>query len=566
MDGSPGPGGPGGGTNGPKGGTGPSPSINQAQAGEQGQVQQPQQAGGIRGPGGAMQQQQQQGGMAGMPGQRQAGRGMPPGAGMGRGMPSSPMGPGGMPGGPGGPGVPGGPGGPGGGLPSGMMRNAGPGRGMGAGGPGGPGGPMGMGGMAPGPSGGPSRGPGGDSELFATGFKMTPTTRLLQYTNTQRRRPQDNNIGFWRTFVKEFFAPGSLMRWCVSSNSGKDNASGSRTMVSTVDALPRLFQVKYESGLKEEFLFLGQPQELYLPNGHTIVLFESLMEEAVFEELRVIRVGKLRILFNNVMQMRLWEFSIEGHCNLVPHRLILNKLQHLKDMNAEIQKRAMAVLNQRNQTPQQHEEILQGSIQEMLMLTNQMASSMEQVCVNDHGYSKRFMRSLQVADVINILEDLFHMSQQNPEIGPMEHLQIFAKEVSKPNGMPPGMRRSMPSSTDMFDQEMMSNNMSAPVEMMGGNQMDVQANMRKQQQWSPAMQQQMKPDGGMQQISPNMQPMQPGMGWQMQGGSRGLRVSQGSGMMASEAPGMMSMQGQRQGGQMGMQGESPNLQMNNEGE
>lgn len=100
----------------------------------------------------------------------------------------------------------------------------------------------------------------------------------------------------------------------------------------------------------------------------------------------------------------------------------------------------------------------------------------------------------------------------------------------------------------------------------GGNQMDVQANMRKQQQWSPAMQQQMKPDGGMQQISPNMQPMQPGMGWQMQGGSRGLRVSQGSGMMASEAPGMMSMQGQRQGGQMGMQGESPNLQMNNEGE
>jgi hypothetical protein len=86
------------------------------------------------------------------------------------------------------------------------------------------------------------------------------------------------------------------------------------------------------------------------------VLFESLMEEAVFEELRVIRVGKLRILFNHVMQMRLWEFSIEGHCNLVPHRLIINKLQHLKDMNAEIQKRAMTVLSQRNQTPQQQEE------------------------------------------------------------------------------------------------------------------------------------------------------------------------------------------------------------------
>jgi hypothetical protein len=70
--------------------------------------------------------------------------------------------------------------------------------------------------------------------------------------------------------------------------------------------------------------------------------------------------------------------------------------------------------------------ILQGTIQEMLMLTNQMSSSMEQVCVNDHGYSKRFMRSLQVADVINILEDLFHMSQNNPEIGPMEHLQASA--------------------------------------------------------------------------------------------------------------------------------------------
>mmetsp|Transcript_13200 Transcript_13200/g.31252 ORF Transcript_13200/g.31252 Transcript_13200/m.31252 type:complete len:564 (+) Transcript_13200:192-1883(+) len=420
-------------------------------------------------------------------------------------------------------------------MGSGGMRQQGMGGGMGNMGS------MGNMGQGPSPRDSPAANTGQGGNMFSSGFKMTPTTRLLQYTNTQRRRPQDNNLEFWRMFVQEFFAPGSLMRWCVSSNS---KSSGARTMVSSVEALPRLFQVKYESGLMEELLFLGQPQELYLPNGHIIVLFESLMEEAVFEELRVIRVGKLRILFNSMMKMRLWEFSIDGHCNLVPHRLILGKLQRLKDMNVEIQKRAMTVLNRSNQTPQQQEQILQGTIQEMLMLTNQMASSMEQVCVNDHGYSKRFMRSLQVADVINILQDLFVMCEQNPDMGPIATLQAYAQDYAKTHEMHGPVHEGMPGGHDMAPDAMIGGQMG--MDMMG-SPIEVQSNMSA---WSPALRNQamnmpMGQEDAM--LSPQMMGGGGGGGPQMM--PRGM-MQGGQGMSAGYSPGMMGGGGGGNGGMM----------------
>jgi hypothetical protein len=40
--------------------------------------------------------------------------------------------------------------------------------------------------------------------------------RLMQYMYHQRHRPSDNDIGFWREFVSEYFAPHAKKRWCVS--------------------------------------------------------------------------------------------------------------------------------------------------------------------------------------------------------------------------------------------------------------------------------------------------------------------------------------------------------------
>lgn len=55
-------------------------------------------------------------------------------------------------------------------------------------------------------------------------------------------------------------------------------------------------------------------------------MFDSLMEEAVFPSSRAIRIGKLRVLFAPDMKIKMWEFSIDGHCNMVPHRLVLGQV------------------------------------------------------------------------------------------------------------------------------------------------------------------------------------------------------------------------------------------------
>eukprot|EP00249_Psilotum_nudum_P000300 c11309_g1_i1 orf=1585-2136(+) len=39
--------------------------------------------------------------------------------------------------------------------------------------------------------------------------------RLMHYMFSQRRRPHDNTITFWRKFVAEYFAPCAKKRWCV---------------------------------------------------------------------------------------------------------------------------------------------------------------------------------------------------------------------------------------------------------------------------------------------------------------------------------------------------------------
>jgi hypothetical protein len=63
--------------------------------------------------------------------------------------------------------------------------------------------------------------------------------------------------------------------------------------------LPRLFKIKYDSGLQDELLFLDLPQEKYvLPSGRMVLEYADAVHESVFRDLRVVRYGKLRVTFS----------------------------------------------------------------------------------------------------------------------------------------------------------------------------------------------------------------------------------------------------------------------------
>ncbi|KAL6962313.1 hypothetical protein U1Q18_037272, partial [Sarracenia purpurea var. burkii] len=138
--------------------------------------------------------------------------------------------------------------------------------------------------------------------------------RLTRYMYEQQHRPEDNSIEFWRKFVNEFFAPNAKKKWCVSMYGNGRQATGvfpqdvwhceicnrkpGRGFEATVEVLPRLFKIKYESGTLEELLYVDMPREYQNSCGQIVLDYAKAIQESVFDQLRVVRDGQLRMVFS----------------------------------------------------------------------------------------------------------------------------------------------------------------------------------------------------------------------------------------------------------------------------
>ncbi|KAF3610891.1 hypothetical protein DY000_02047937 [Brassica cretica] len=169
--------------------------------------------------------------------------------------------------------------------------------------------------------------------------------RLTQYMYRQQHRPEDNNIEFWRKFVAEYFAPNAKKRWCVSMyGSGRQttgvfpqdvwhceicNRKPGRGFEATAEVLPRLFKIKYESGTLEELLYVDMPRESQNSSGQIVLEYAKATQESVFEHLRVVRDGQLRIVFSPDLKIFSWEFCARRHEELIPRRLLIPQVSQL---------------------------------------------------------------------------------------------------------------------------------------------------------------------------------------------------------------------------------------------
>lgn len=124
----------------------------------------------------------------------------------------------------------------------------------------------------------------------------------------------------------------------------------------TVEVLPRLCKIKYDSGTQEELLYVDMPREYQNASGQIVLDYAKAIQESVFDQLRVVRDGQLRIVFNSDLkvsrsqkwflftrlfsaplsisiflvyyflqpwQICSWEFCARRHEELVPRRLIV---------------------------------------------------------------------------------------------------------------------------------------------------------------------------------------------------------------------------------------------------
>lgn len=243
--------------------------------------------------------------------------------------------------------------------------------------------------------------------------------------------------------MAEYFAPNAKKKWCVSLyGSGRQttgvfpqdvwhceicNRKPGRGFEATVEVLPRLFKIKYESGTLEELLYVDMPREYQNSSGQIVLDYAKAIQESVFDQLRVVRDGQLRIVFSLDLKICSWEFCARRHEELIPRRLLIPQVTQLGIAAQKYQ------ASTQNASSNLSVPELQNNCNMFVSSARQLAKVLEVPLVNDLGYTKRYVRCLQISEVVNSMKDLIDYSRETGT-GPMESLANFPRRTNAASG------------------------------------------------------------------------------------------------------------------------------------
>ncbi|XP_071725189.1 probable transcriptional regulator SLK2 [Rutidosis leptorrhynchoides] len=267
--------------------------------------------------------------------------------------------------------------------------------------------------------------------------------RLMQYLYHQRQRPPDNTIAYWRKFVAEYYSPRAKKRWCLSlyDNVG-DHALGvfrqaamdawhcdicgsksGRGFEATYEVLPRLNEIKFGSGVIDELLFLDLPREVRFSSGLMMLEYGKAVQESVYEQLRVVREGQLRIMFTHDLKMLSWEFCARRHEELLPRKLVAPQVNQL----LQVAQKCQTTMSEAGSDGVSQQD-WQTNSNMVLSAGRQLAKSLELQSLNDLGFSKRYVRCLQISEVVNSMKDLIDFCREQ-KAGPIEGLKSYPRHA-----------------------------------------------------------------------------------------------------------------------------------------
>lgn len=268
--------------------------------------------------------------------------------------------------------------------------------------------------------------------------------RLMQYMFHQSHRPADNSILYWRKFVAEYFAPRAKKRWCFSLyNNAGNHAFGAfpqaamdawqcgicgsksgKGFETTYEVLPRLDQIKFDHGVLDELLYLDMPHESRLRSGMMVLEYAKAVQESVHEQCRVVREGQLRIIFTPDLKILCWEFCARSHEELLPRRMIANQVNQLLQAAHKYQ----TAVNEKGSSAVSSQD-LQASCNMFLSTGRQLARNVDLQLLNDLGFPKRYVRCLQISEVVNCMKDLIDFSQSH-KMGPIDSLKNYTQQAA----------------------------------------------------------------------------------------------------------------------------------------
>ncbi|KAK8599504.1 hypothetical protein V6N13_077425 [Hibiscus sabdariffa] len=268
--------------------------------------------------------------------------------------------------------------------------------------------------------------------------------RLMQYLYHQRQRPLDNTFAYWRKFVAEYYSPRAKKRWCLSlyDNVGSHalgvfpqaamdawhcdicGSKSGRGFEATFEVLPRLNEIKFGSGVVDELLFLDLPRECRFPSGIMMLEYGKAVQESVYEQLRVVREGQLRIIFTQDLKILSWEFCARRHEELFPRRLVAPQVNQL----LQVAQKCQSSISEGGSEGVSQQD-LQTNNNMVLTAGRQLVKSLELQLLNDLGFSKRYVRCLQIAEVVCSMKDLIDFCREH-KVGPIDGLKNYPRHAS----------------------------------------------------------------------------------------------------------------------------------------
>ncbi|XP_010521351.1 PREDICTED: probable transcriptional regulator SLK3 [Tarenaya hassleriana] len=266
--------------------------------------------------------------------------------------------------------------------------------------------------------------------------------RLMMYLYHQQQRPE-NCISYWRKFVAEYYSPRAKQRLCLSQyDSAGHHALGmfsqpapdiwhcdlcgtksGRGFEASFDVLARLNEIKFGSGIIDELLYLDYPRESRFPSGLMMLEYRKAVQESVHEQFRVVREGHLRIIFTQDLKILSWEFCARRHEELFLRRLVAPQVNQLVQV---AQKCQSTISESGSESVSQLD--LQSNSNMVLAAGRQLVKFLELQSLNDLGYPKRYIRTLQIAEVVKSMKDLMNFSGEH-EIGPIEGLKRLSEQT-----------------------------------------------------------------------------------------------------------------------------------------
>ncbi|KAL9253646.1 putative transcriptional regulator SLK2 [Drosera capensis] len=254
--------------------------------------------------------------------------------------------------------------------------------------------------------------------------------RLMQYLYHQRQRGQEGTIAYWRKFVAEYYAPRAKKRWCLSLYDNDAwhcdicGARSGRGFEATYEVLPRLNELKFNSGVLDELLFLDWPRERRLPSGFMILEYGKAVQESIYEQLRVVREGQLRIIFTQDLKILSWEFCARRHEELLSKRVVAPQVAQL----LQVVQKCQSTISDAGSDGVASQE-LQANSNMVVTAGRQLAKNLELQTLNELGFSKRYVRCLQISEVFNHMKDLIDFCKE-AKLGPIEGLKNYTQLAS----------------------------------------------------------------------------------------------------------------------------------------